>query len=154
MYQKRPTYVSKETYTVVTFEAPACINIHTYKNTHKTPLMLGYHLQRHQKKATYVSKETYICIKRDLHMYQKRPTRSSPLTHTHTHTQLHTNTHKSRCYVDASGAPASSHTIHIHICTYIYTCAYMHTYTYIYTQNSFFARLAPLTYNTHHIHMH
>ena len=99
-------------------------------------------------KETYIYiKRAYTCIKRDLHMYQKRPTHVSKETNkvitSDTHTYTHTITHK---YTQISMLTPRKHLhprihIHIQINTYIYTCAYMHTYTYIYKQNSFNARL-------------
>ena len=51
MWQKRPTYVAKETYVCGKRD-----------------------LRMWQKRPTYVAKEAYVCGKRDLRMWQKRPT--------------------------------------------------------------------------------
>jgi hypothetical protein len=59
MCQKRPTHVSKETYT--------CLLLGRNSLESKGELYEVLHMC--QKRPTHVSKETYTCVKRDLHMF-------------------------------------------------------------------------------------
>jgi len=108
------------------------------------------------KRELHVAKETYVCGKRDLRVWQKRPSPSSYAslylaslrTRTHARTHARTQTH-TPCASSYLGRPTHARTharthanTHTHTHTHTYTQRYTHTHTHAHT-NAYMHRAPP-----------
>ena len=108
------------------------------------------------KRELHVAKETYVCGKRDLRVWQKRPSPSSYAslylaslrTRTHARTHARTQTH-TPCASSYLGRPTHARTharthanTHTHTHTHTYTQRYTHTHTHTRTHKCIYAPCA------------